>query len=251
VSQQLPYNPYNWKMILISQTAMLTMSAILSFYPEYFLPFYILYIIIIMGVSTYMAQKSNPLLAERKYLQEIVKAPTLFEEKKALDLAMKDEEYQTMFREYTSKTMRSLGIMFLYMILLISFYYLAFDKIVTQYQGVQRFLIYVAYFEALFLFNFFVYRRLIQFRMMEVVAPNSYKVTTKGIASTDVTGVVLHFRHLAEANITVNADKSYVEVDSRTSKLPFRVRLYSKDLQRLKEAVEKLQRLAKEQGEKT
>ncbi|MGC9106236.1 MAG: DUF2208 family protein [Thermoprotei archaeon] len=251
MSQQPPYNPYNWKMILVSQTAMLAMSAVLSFYPEYFLPFYILYIVIIMGVSMYIAQKSNPLLSERKYFQEIVKAPTLFEERRALDLAMRDEEYQAMFREYTSKTMRSLGIMFLYMILLIAFYYLAFDKLVTQYQGMQRFLIYVGYFEALFLFNFFVYRRLVQFRMMEVVAPNSYKVTTKGIASTDVTGIVLHFRHFVGAKITVNADKSYVEVDSSTSKLPFRVRLYSNDLQRLKEAIEKLQRLAKEQEGKT
>ena len=67
-----------------------------------------------------------------------------------------------------------------------------------------------------------------------------------GIASTDVTGLVLYFKHLSDARITVNPDKSYIEIDSQSSKLPFRVRLYSKDLQRLKEAVERLQRIAKE-----
>jgi len=51
---------------------------------------------------------------------------------------------------------------------------------------------------------------------------------------------------LSDAKITVNPDKSYIEIDSQSSKLPYRVRLYSKDLQRLKEAVEKLQRIAKE-----
>jgi len=246
VSQQLPYNPYNWKMIVISQAAMLALSAVLSFYPQYFLAFYILYIFVIMGVSLYMAQKSNPLMSQRKYLSEVVKAPSIFEERKAMEVAMRDDEYQAMLRDYTSQTLRSLGIMFLYMLLLIAFYYTVFVRITENYVGLYRFLAYVTYFEALFLFNFFVYRRIVKFRMMEVVAPSNYKITIKGIASTDVTGLVLYFKHLSDARITVNPDKSYIEIDSQSSKLPYRVRLYSKDLQRLKEAVEKLQRIAKE-----
>ncbi len=236
------YNPYNWKMILISQLAMLAMSAVLSFYPEYFLVVYIVYLVIIMGVSTYMAQRSNPLLAQRKYLSEVAKAPVLFEEKNADELAFKDEEYQAKLREYTSQMMKSFGFYFLYIIALIIIYYLIFNTIVRSYEGIERFLLYVTYFEALFLFNFFVIRNVVKFRMMEVVAPKSYRLTLKGIVSTDMTGVVLHVSQLSEAKMTINPEKSYIEIDSTSAKLPFKIRLYTRDLQKLKVSVEKLQR---------
>ena len=241
MSQQV-YNPYNWKMIVISQVAMLLMATALSFYPEYFIEVYIAYLIIIMGVSTYMAQKSNPLLSQRKYLGEVAKAPVLFEEKNTDEIAAKDEEYQAMMREFASQSMRSLGFYFLYMIALLAVYYLVFSRIVVDYVGVMRFVLYVAYFEALFLFNYFVVRNMVKFRMMEVIAPRSYRLTLKGIFSTDMSGIVLHASQLSEAKVTINPEKSYIEIDSTSAKLPFRVRLYTRDLQRLKVSLERLQR---------
>ncbi|MFP3188822.1 MAG: DUF2208 family protein, partial [Sulfolobaceae archaeon] len=104
-------NPYNWKMILISQGLMILMSFVLSLYPQYFLPVYVLYIVVIMGISSVMMAKSNPMLAERKYMGEIYKSNTLFEEKNAGSLIQKDMEYVQKMQQLAVANFKSFGIM--------------------------------------------------------------------------------------------------------------------------------------------
>lgn len=237
-------NPYNWKMILLTQVAMIAMSFVLSLYPQYFLPVYILYIIVIMGITSYMAMKSNPLLRERKYLGEIANSRSLFEEKKASELIQKDEEYMKMMQQFAMSSFRSFLYMILYIIFIFVFYEEVLLKIVssapTQY---DKLIIYIVYFEAIYLFNLFVYRRLIKIQMLEIMAPQSYKVTEKGIISTDRSGVFLHSRHLLNAEIKENREKRYVEINATEAKLPYKLRLYTNEIDRLLEVLERVKKL--------
>ncbi|PVU75489.1 DUF2208 domain-containing protein [Sulfolobus sp. SCGC AB-777_G06] len=236
-------NPYNWKMILISQGLMILMSFVLSLYPQYFLPVYILYIVVIMGISSVMMAKSNPMLAERKYMGEIYKSNTLFEEKNAGSLIQKDMEYVQKMQQLAVANFKSFGIMILYIIIIFLFYDYILLKIVDSVTQYEKLAIYLIYFEALYLFNMFVYRRLIKIQMMDAMAPSSYKVTEKGILSTDKSGVFLHSRHLVNAEIIENREKKYVEIDSKTSKLPYKIRLYTNDIDRLLEVLNRVKRM--------
>ncbi|QIW23238.1 DUF2208 domain-containing protein [Sulfolobus sp. S-194] len=236
-------NPYNWKMILISQVLMILMSFVLSLYPQYFLPVYILYIIVILGITSVMTMRSNPLLSERKYLADISNSRTLFEEKKAGELVQKDEEYMKKMQEFAMASFKSFLYMIIYIIAIFVFYDEVLLKIVGSISGYERLLVYIIYFEALFLFNMFVYRRLVKFQTMEVMAPQSYKITEKGILSTDKSGVFLHSRHLINAEIKENREKRYIEIHSQTSKLPFRIRLYTTEIDRLLEVLDRVKKL--------
>ncbi|MBB5253040.1 DUF2208 domain-containing protein [Sulfurisphaera ohwakuensis] len=236
-------NPYNWKMILVSQVLMILMSFVLSLYPQYFLPVYILYIIVILGITSVMTMRSNPLLSERKYLTDISNSRTLFEEKKAGELAQKDEEYMKKMQEFAMASFKSFMYMIIYIIAIFAFYGEVLLKIVGSVSGYERLLVYVIYFEALFLFNMFVYRRLIKFQTMEVMVPQSYKITEKGILSTDKSGVFLHSRHLVNAEIKENREKRYIEIHSQTSKLPYRIRLYTTEIDRLLEVLDRVKKL--------
>jgi len=239
-----PYpNPYNWKMILVTQIGMIAISFVLSLYPQYFVPIYILYIILIMGVTSVMTMRNNPMLSERKYLPEISNSRTLFEEKKASDLMQKDQEYLKKMQEFASSSFRSFMYMILYMIILFVLYDEVLLRIVSHEIGYERLAIYIIYFEALYLFNILVYRRLIKFQAMEVMAPQSYKVTEKGILATDRSGVYLHSRHLVNAEIIDNREKRYVEIHSSTSKLPYKIRLYTTEIDRLLEVLDRVKKL--------
>mgnify|MGYP001772532711 CR=1 FL=1 len=236
-------NPYNWKMIALSQALMIVMSFVLSLYPQYFVPVYILYIIIIIGISGVMMARSNPMLSERKYISEIYNSATLFEEKDAQKLMQKDTEYLQKMQQLAMTNLKSFGIMILYIIFIFLFYDLVLLKIVDSVSQYEKLAIYLVYFEALYLFNFFIYRRLIKFQMMDAMAPSSYKITEKGILSTDKSGIFLHARHLVNAEIIENREKKYVEIDSKTSKLPFKIRLYTDDIDRLVEVLNRVKRM--------
>ncbi|MFP3260016.1 MAG: DUF2208 domain-containing protein [Sulfolobus sp.] len=237
------YNPYNWKMIIVSQVLMILLSFVLSIYPQYFLPVYILYILVMFGVMSVMMMKNNPMLAERKYMGEILNSPTFFEEKNASDLIQKDKEYMQKMQEVAVSNLKAFGVMILYIIFIFLFYDLVLLKIVNSVTEYEKLAIYIIYFEALYLFNMFVYRRIIKVQMMESMAPSSYKVNERGIISTDKSGVFLHSRHLIEAEIVENREKKYVEINSKTSKLPFKIRLYAHDLDRLMDALNRVKRI--------
>lgn len=227
----------------MSQVLMILMSFVLSLYPQYFLPVYILYIIVILGITSVMTMRSNPILSERKYLSDISNSRTLFEEKKAGELVQKDEEYMKKMQEFAMASFKSVMYMIIYIIAIFIFYDEVLLKIVGSISGYERLLVYIIYFEALFLFNMFVYRRLVKFQAMEVMAPQSYKITEKGILSTDKSGVFLHSRHLINAEIKENREKRYIEIHSQTSKLPYRIRLYTTEIDRLLEVLDRVKKL--------
>ncbi|AAY80191.1 DUF2208 domain-containing protein [Sulfolobus acidocaldarius] len=242
-NQNQPYNPYNWKMILLSQTSIVIISFVLSLYSQYFLPVYIAYLIIYFIIMTTIMARSNPMLSERKYLSEIVNARTILEEKKAGELIQNDEEYIKKFQAITSANLKSFGIMFVYLIVILIFYNFVVLRYVSSVTQIQKLIVFLVYSEALFLFGMFVNRRIMRVQMMEVMAPFTYKITEKGIVSTDRSAVFLHSRHLVNASIVENRDKKYVEISPTTLKLPYKLRLYSNDIDRILDAINRVKRL--------
>ena len=197
-----------------------------------------------MGVTTAIAMRNSPMLSERKYLPEIMNSRTLFEEKRAGELIQRDEEYLKKMQELAVANLKSLGFFILYFIVILILYYNVLSRIVNHFIGYDRFAIYIVYFEALYLFNMFVYnRRIVKVQMVEVMAPQSYKITEKGILSTDKSGIYLHSRHLINAEIIDNREKKYVEIHSTTSKLPYKIRLYTTEIDRLLEVLDRVKRL--------
>lgn len=236
------FSPYNWKMILLSQISMLAFSYVLSLYPQYFLPIYIVYMILMLGIMSYFVYKSNPMLRERVSLREITSARILYEEKKAKELMEKDTEYLKYMTEVSMKTMKMLLYMILYFVAIWILYYVFLLKEVASFKtGVDKFIIYVVFFETIYVFNVLVYSRMMKPVQISVMAPTGYKITEKGILGDG--GVFLHSKYLLNANIDVNREKKYVEISSRESKLPFKIRLYTEDVDKLLAYIDRLKKL--------
>lgn len=238
------YNPFNWKFILLSQVMMILFSLVLSYFPKYFIEFYILYILVYLGITSVIMMRSNPLLRERKSLGEINTAKTLYEEKKANELINKDEEYLKDTAEVMKKNFSALGIMFLYLIILIVIYNYVVIKFVTSISDtLYRFGFYVLYFELLYGVSFILNRRVIRFQTNIPMAPTSYRITEKGIIATDRSGIFLPSKYLIDAEIYQNRDKKYIEIKSNTSKFPFHIRLYSQDIDKIAELLERVKKI--------
>ncbi|AAK40732.1 DUF2208 domain-containing protein [Saccharolobus solfataricus] len=237
------YNPFNWKFVLLSQVMMILFSLVLSFFPKYFIEFYILYILVYLGITSVIMMRSNPLLRERRSLGEIANARTLYEEKKASELVNQDEEYLKETTEVMKKNFSSMGIMFLYMIILILVYNYVIIRFVTNIDNtLYKFGFFVLYFELLYGVSFLMNRRVLKFQTNIPMAPTSYKITEKGIIATDRSGVFLPSKYLIDAQISQNRDKKYIEIRS-SSKFPFQVRLYSQDIDKVSELIERVKKI--------
>ncbi|MEM1626142.1 MAG: DUF2208 family protein [Sulfolobaceae archaeon] len=235
-------NPYNWRFVLISQVGLFVISFVLSIYPEYFLPVYILYLIIIFGVTSIITYRSNPILRERKYISEINSSRVLYEQKNVKEIMEKDTEYLQYIASVASKNLRSMLIMFAYTIFILLFYSFYLVKIIENIsEGYIKFIIYIIYFESLFLLNFFLMRRYINIAQFSIVAPMKYKITEKGILGD--AGTVLHSRHLLNAIITPNYQKNYVEIEAKSSGYPFKIRLYTDNVDKVKDILDRVKRL--------
>jgi uncharacterized membrane protein len=215
---------------------------VLSLYPQYFLPVYILYLIVIFAVTALISYRSNPLLQQRKYISEINSARILFEEKDARKLIEDDKDYLNYMASVASKNLRAFLIMFIYTIFILVFYTFYLVKIIESLsEGYQKFIIYIIYFESLFLINFFVTRKYITFTQFSVIAPIKYKITERGIIGD--AGAVLHAKFLLNAQIMTNWEKKYIELDAKNSGYPFKVRLYTDDIEKVKEIIERVKRI--------
>ncbi len=235
-------NPYNWKYALVSQVYLIAISFILTYKPQYFIEAVALYFVFFMGLTFYMMSKSNPLLRDRKLLYEISNSRTLYEEKNVSELINKDKEY---VEEYTKFAKRSFSMLGIYLVYLIAIYFLYSNvsKIAQSQVALDRLIVYLVYFEALYLFGFFVFRRVVRPASLSVMAPFSYKITEKGIMSSGGMSMFLHAKHLLNSNIVVNREKHFVEIDSTQAKMPYRVRLYSNDVDKVLDFIERIKRL--------
>ncbi|QKQ99824.1 DUF2208 domain-containing protein [Metallosphaera tengchongensis] len=236
-------NPYNWKFALISQTYLVVISIVLGFYPKYFLIAFITYFIVMMGITFSMTYKSNPMLRDRKLMVEVANSNTLYEEKNANDLITKDEDYQREYMQFAKKNMTMLFSYLIYIVVLFFVYGYISKFASAQTDPYYRLGVYLVYFEIIYLFGFFVYRRLFKPSMMSTMAPLSYKVTEKGIIGSGGMSVFLHAKHLLNSNLIVNKEKRYVEIDSVEAKYPYKIRLYAKDLDKLLDMLERVKRL--------
>jgi uncharacterized membrane protein len=79
--------------------------------------------------------------------------------------------------------------------------------------------------------------------MLNIMAPFSYKITEKGIVGSGGMSTFLHAKHLLDANISVNREKHYVEIDSVQAKLPYKLRLYSSDVDKVVDYIERIKRI--------
>ncbi len=236
-------NPYNWKFAAISQGYLIVISIILGFYPKYFLEAFISYFIIIMAITFSMTYKSNPMLRDRKLMLEVANSGTLYEEKNANELITKDQDYQREYMQFAKKNMMMLFSYLIYIVVLFFIYNYVSKLATAQTDPYYRLGVYLAYFEVIYLFGFFVYRRLFRPSMMSTMAPLSYKVTEKGIIGSGGMSVFLHAKHLLNSNMVLNREKKYVEIDSTSAKYPYKIRLYAKDVDKLVEMLERVKRL--------
>ncbi|AEB94155.1 MAG: DUF2208 domain-containing protein [Metallosphaera sp.] len=236
-------NPYNWKFALISQTYLIVISIVLGFYPKYFLEAFLSYFIVIMAITFSMTYRSNPMLRDRKLMMEAANSNVLFEEKNANELVMKDEEYQKEYMQFAKKNMMMLFSYLIYIVVLFFVYGYVSKFATSQVDPYYRLAVYLIYFEIIYLFGFFVYRRLFKPSMMSTMAPLSYKVTEKGIIGSGGMSIFLHAKHLLSSTISVNREKKYVEIDSKEAKYPYKIRLYAKDLDKLLDMIERVKRL--------
>ncbi|EWG08313.1 MAG: hypothetical protein ASUL_01630 [Candidatus Aramenus sulfurataquae] len=235
-------NPYNWKYALISQVYLVALSFVLTYRPQYFIEVVALYFVFFTGLTFYMMSKSNPLLRDRKLLYEISSSRVLYEEKNVSDIINKDKEY---VEEYTKFAKRSFSMLGIYLVYLVAIYFLYSNvtKIADAQVALYRLLVYLVYFEALYLFAFFVFRRIVRPASLSVMAPVSYKITEKGIMSSGGMSMFLHAKHLLNSNIVVNKEKRFVEIDSTQAKMPYKVRLYSNDVDKVLDFIERVKKL--------
>ncbi|EZQ03105.1 MULTISPECIES: DUF2208 domain-containing protein [Acidianus] len=238
-----PYNPYNWKFLLLTQVWLVAISIILSYFPQYYIEALAIYFVVFLGISFSIQYKTNPMFRDRKLLAEVANSRVIYEEKDVTKIVQADAELQREYMEAAKKNLSMMGIYVVYIIaLFIAYGYLV--RFADSFPGTYgRLLVYLVYFEALYLVGYFMFRKILRPTMMSVMAPTSYSVTEKGIYSKKGYSTFLHAKHLVDSKIDVNKEKHYVEIDSTSTKLPYKIRLYAPDVDRLMEYIERVKRL--------
>ncbi|MCY0850535.1 DUF2208 domain-containing protein [Sulfuracidifex metallicus] len=240
-------NPYsNWRYILLSQFSILFISALLSvFPPQYYIYGYVIYLVVVMSITFFISFRSNPLLKERKYMGEIMKSRTIFEEKDVKEIMEKDEEYIKKYKESLKRN----GYFMLYFVVYLAIILVIYDDVLGIYRKMfaanhlELFLVFFVTLDAITLINIFLSRKVMKGATSQTMAPTKYRVTERGIISSDATGVFLHARHLPNSEVIENREKRYVEIKSNTIKLPYDIRLYTKDIDRLLDAIERVKKI--------
>jgi|ECHhosMinimDraft_1075155.scaffolds.fasta_scaffold01968_3 uncharacterized membrane protein len=248
-------NPYSPKYLAVSQTLLLVLAIANSFLPKYFFLFYILYLVgtfAFIGVFTY---RTNPMIKDRGLMKEVMTSRSLHEEKNVQDLIMNDKEYVKELTSQSSKMLKYMLFLLVYTIAVILVYDDVLIKVINspafKANDIYRFVVYVIYFEALFGISFIMSRRVFRMGNVNKVAPNSYKITEKGVVGNGFPAVTIHGSHLANAEIRVDPQNKYVEIiPSEASKksVPYTVRLYSNDVNRVKELLERVKKISLKRG---
>lgn len=237
------YNPYNWKTVLATQIGLVAISLALSYFPQFYIWVFILYFVIIMGISFSMMYKSNPIFRDRRLLYEIINSRTLYEEKDVTKLILADKEYQKQYTEVVKRNFAMLLIYIIYIAILIIIYPHVINFANAQHEYF-RLAVFLGYFETLYLFSFFMYRKVFsRAAMLTVMAPPSYKINEKGIVSGKGSSIFLHARYLIDSEITVNKENKYVEIDSTKKNLPYKIRLYTNNVDKVLDYLERIKRL--------
>ncbi|AWR97177.1 DUF2208 domain-containing protein [Acidianus sulfidivorans JP7] len=239
------YNPYNWKMITLTQAWLIIISVVLTFYPKYYIEAFIAYFVIIMAISFSMMYKTNPMFRDRKLLYEIINSRTLYEEKDVTKLMMADKEFQKQYTAMVKKNFSMMGIYLIYIIVLLILYGHLISYADSFKSLYMRLLVYLIYFEALYGVGIFMYRKVLAPNaMMTVMAPPSYKINEKGIVSGKGASIFLHAKYLLDSDIIyVNKENHYVEIDSTKKNLPYKIRLYSNDVDKVMDYLERIKKL--------
>jgi uncharacterized membrane protein len=251
-------SPYNAKYIALTQAMIIGFSLVNSFYPKYFIEFYVLYFVVFLAISGVMMYRSNPMLRDRKYISEAIKSRTIYEEKNVDQLIQSDQDYMKQMMAQASKSMKMLGLYVLFLIVVYLVYSQGINRIQSEPairdNALLRFAVFIAVYEIMYLSSFLLYRRggLASLAGSMVMAPRSYRITEKGIVSTDQSRTVLHLTHLKESEVQVNRDKKYIEIVPRGNgrSMPFRLRLYSNDVDKVSELVNRIKRLASREEER-
>ncbi len=239
-------NPYsNWRFIALSQFSVIFISALISFFPQYYILGYIIYLAISLSLTSLLTFRSNPMLRERKYMGEIMKSKTIYEEKNAREMMNKDEEYMKIYKQMLKRNGYSMLYLVGYLVVVLIIYDVVFDRYRTMF-GSNHLDLFLAFFlslDAVVLANIFISRKFLKGATSQVMAPQAYRITEKGVIASDATGVFLHSRHLPSSDINVNREKRYVEIRSNTIKLPYDIRLYTRDIDKLLDVLERVKRL--------
>lgn len=238
-------SPYNPKYIALSQGLLIAFSLVNSFEPKYFFEFYILYFIVIIGITSVMFYRNNPMLRDRKYMSEAVKARTLYEEKSVENLINSDKEFLEETMRQAGKMMKNLFIYFIFIIAIYILYSEVLSKVINgQGTPLYRFVIFLVFYEVFYGISFLLYRTTGMTSAVGssmAMAPRSYKITDSGVVATDRSGTTLHIIHLQDAEINVNREKKFVEIKPDAKKgIPYKLRLYTNDVDKVSELLNRL-----------
>ncbi len=227
-------------LLVFGQVFMVLFAVVLAFYPQYYLPLLVAYfaVVILMNVR---GQRIGG--APRRILE----ARRLYVEEKASEIALDDSE---LIREYAAQT-RTMLRSFLVLFLSLALFWLIFSyrgAIVGALESqaglppkIALFVFWLALLEFFFVFNRVVTRIVQGKQQVMLIVPSKFVVTEKGIASLGLGGVAIEFPLPEDYTITMNQQRRFVEISDGKTR---RIRLYTKNPQRLYELILKLNRKA-------
>jgi uncharacterized membrane protein len=234
------------KLIAISQLSILVFALVLSLAPQLYLALVLAYIFG-MGAITAIQQRR---FARSAKLDDVLSGRKLFEEQKAMDIAVADEE---LARELTGQV-KMLVASFLGLGVAVGIFAaisLVRGQVVqgftalTGSEKLANFLYWLLLFEILFIASraaTLLVAKGAQ-KQQPPLIPSRYVVTDRGVAVPGVIGLALAFPLPSGYEVRVNEKRKFVEIaDSRGRRL----RLYTRNPRRLYELILNLNRRAAE-----
>ncbi len=226
--------PSRKTMFLTSQLSILFISFVTAFLPQYYFMIFIIYAVILTGITFYFSFKGSRGMMKIPPQREL--GSPLFKENDATKIAMLDK---TLVEEFKKQATASFSMLLLMLLLIIIFPFYratilpvsmdAFSKIFKD-QTIVLFLSFLIMYEFIygfltFLRTFFIGRKT-QFST-NLMFPQNYIVYRRGIVMNNRFFIELSDRYCME----YDRDRRYVELRDTTSKL--RIRLYTDSISEL------------------
>ncbi len=228
--KEMSQQPSKLQMILMSQIAIILMSLVTTFFPQYYLVVIILYTIIILGLTSYSATRKS------KASPEELKNP-IFREQNAMKIAMLDKNLSKELMKQMKVTMMTFITLPLVFILF-PLYRGNVEPIVSEAlrsmlenESLATYLNFLIMYEIIFMvLNIVRIATMKKFKPINIMLPQQYIVYRAGVLANNK----MFIRFSEEQCFNYNPKRHYVEILS--PKNPgFKLRLYSDNIGRLRD----------------
>jgi uncharacterized membrane protein len=226
-------------MLVIGQLYLILLALVLAAAPQYYLYVFILYFVAIMGFSTIVSRRRFKTSIP---IEEIERSRTLLKEDKAFEIAMEDEELLKLLGGQMRTLLLTLAFLPLYYVIF-RFVRANHDMLAESIASllgtsttVGAFLVWLGAFEVMYVVSFASRRLLMRGQVSIPVVPRSFTVTQKGILIRGGMGQAISFPLEESTKVEYDDKRRYVEISTASGA---RIRLYTKNLKKLLEAIEK------------